>query len=209
MAETAAQTQETGKENFAALLEESLGQADSLEGTVLKGTVVALEGDAALIDVGLKSEGRVPVKEFSEAGRPPELKVGDEVEVYLERMENKDGLAVLSREKAKREEAWTLLEKSFSDNARVTGVIFGRVKGGFTVDLSGAVAFLPGSQVDIRPVRDVGPLMGSPQPFQILKMDRSRGNIVVSRRAVLEETRAEQRSELIAEIGRASCRERV
>jgi small subunit ribosomal protein S1 len=198
MAQTAAETSAPKKESFAALLEESLGQVDNLEGTVLKGTVVAVEGDSAIVDVGLKSEGRVALKEFSEVGRPPEIKVGDEVEVYLERMENKDGLAMLSREKAKREEAWTQLEKSFADNARVTGVIFGRVKGGFTVDLSGAVAFLPGSQVDIRPVRDVGPLMGTPQPFQILKMDRSRGNIVVSRRAVLEETRAEQRSELIA-----------
>jgi small subunit ribosomal protein S1 len=186
------------KESFAALLEESLGTTDRLEGTVLKGTVIAIEGDAALIDVGLKSEGRVALKEFAEAGQSSEIKVGDEVEVYLERMENKNGEAMLSREKAKREEAWTQLEKSFNASGRVTGVIFGRVKGGFTVDLSGAVAFLPGSQVDIRPVRDVGPLMGSPQPFQILKMDRSRGNIVVSRRAVLEETRAEQRSELIA-----------
>ncbi len=198
MSQSAAQSRAPEKENFAALLEESLGQTDSLEGTVLKGTVIAIEGDVAVIDVGLKSEGRVPLKEFSESGRPPEIRAGDEVEVYLERMENKDGLAMLSREKAKREEAWTQLEKSFNDTARVTGVIFGRVKGGFTVDLSGAVAFLPGSQVDIRPVRDVGPLMGTPQPFQILKMDRSRGNIVVSRRAVLEETRAEQRSELIA-----------
>jgi len=198
MAEAATPSPETGKESFAALLEESLGHADGLEGTVLKGIVIAIEGDAAVIDVGLKSEGRVALKEFSEAGQDAEIKVGDEVEVFLERMENKDGLAMLSREKAKREEAWTLLEKSFKDTARVTGVIFGRVKGGFTVDLSGAVAFLPGSQVDIRPVRDVGPLMGSPQPFQILKMDRSRGNIVVSRRAVLEETRAVQRAELIA-----------
>ena len=186
------------KESFAALLEESLGQVERLEGTVLKGTIIAIEGDAALIDVGLKSEGRVALKEFAEAGQPPELKVGDEVEVYLDRMENKHGEAVLSREKARREEAWIQLEKSFKDSGRVTGIIFGRVKGGFTVDLSGAVAFLPGSQVDIRPVRDVSPLMGTPQPFQILKMDRSRGNIVVSRRAVLEETRAEQRSELIA-----------
>ncbi len=200
MAQTASETPAPGKESFAALLDESLGQSDGLEGTVLKGTVIAVEGDAAVIDVGLKSEGRVPLKEFSEAGRAPEIKAGDEVEVYLERMENKDGLAMLSREKAKREEAWTLLEKSFNDGARVTGVIFGRVKGGFTVDLSGAVAFLPGSQVDIRPVRDVGPLMGTPQPFQILKMDRSRGNIVVSRRAVLEESRAEQRSELIESL---------
>ena len=186
------------KERFADLLDETLGNADGLEGTVLRGTVIALEGDSALIDVGLKSEGRVALKEFSNAGEAPEVKIGDTVEVYLERMENKNGEAMLSREKAKREEAWTLLEKSFTQSGRVTGVIFGRVKGGFTVDLSGAVAFLPGSQVDIRPVRDVGPLMGTPQPFQILKMDRSRGNIVVSRRAVLEETRAEQRSELIA-----------
>ena len=198
MAETATETAAAQKENFAALLEETLGTAEGLEGTVLKGVIVTIEGDSAIVDVGLKSEGRVALKEFSEAGRPAEIKVGDEVEVYLERMENKDGLAVLSREKAKREEAWTQLEKAFGDNQRVTGVIFGRVKGGFTVDLSGAVAFLPGSQVDIRPVRDVSPLMGTPQPFQILKMDRSRGNIVVSRRAVLEETRAEQRSELIA-----------
>ena len=198
MAEPASTTPEAEKESFAALLDESLGTVDRLEGAVLKGTIIAIEGDSALIDVGLKSEGRVALKEFSEAGLPSEVKVGDEVEVYLERMENKNGEAMLSREKAKREEAWSQLEKSFAAGDRVTGMIFGRVKGGFTVDLSGAVAFLPGSQVDIRPVRDIGPLMGSPQPFQILKMDRSRGNIVVSRRAVLEETRAEQRTELIA-----------
>ena len=200
MSQATGDTPQVQKENFAALLEESLGTADSLEGTVLRGTVVAIEGDSALVDVGLKSEGRVALKEFSKGGQSPELAIGDEVEVYLERMENKDGLAVLSREKAKREEAWTQLEGAFEKNERVSGVIFGRVKGGFTVDLSGAVAFLPGSQVDIRPVRDVTPLMGTPQPFQILKMDRSRGNIVVSRRAVLEETRAEQRSELIANL---------
>jgi len=188
------------KESFAALLDESLGTANGLEGSVIKGTVVAIENDMALIDVGLKSEGRVPLREFATAGKPAEIRIGDKVEVYLERMEDKFGEAMLSREKAKREEAWTQLEKAFQENQRVSGVIFGRVKGGFTVDLSGAVAFLPGSQVDIRPVRDVGPLMGSPQPFQILKMDRSRGNIVVSRRAVLEESRAEQRSELVANL---------
>jgi len=188
------------KESFAALLQESFGGAGGLEGSVLKGTVVGIEGDTALIDVGLKSEGRVLLKEFATPGQRPEIRLGDQVEVYLERMEDKNGEAVLSREKARREEAWTLLEKNFKDAQRVTGVIFGRVKGGFTVDLSGAVAFLPGSQVDIRPVRDVGPLMGTPQPFQILKMDRSRGNIVVSRRAVLEESRAEQRSDLIASL---------
>ena len=197
---TADNEPESQGESFAALLDESLGHSNSLEGKVLKGTIVSLDSEAAIIDVGLKSEGRVLLKEFAEAGKPAELKPGDEVEVYLERMENKNGEAVLSRDKAKREESWTQLETAFGNNERVTGVIFGRVKGGFTVDLSGAVAFLPGSQVDIRPVRDVGPLMGSPQPFQVLKMDRARGNIVVSRRAVLEETRAEQRSELVANL---------
>ena len=156
----------SGKESFAALLEESLGTSSSLEGTVVKGRVVSVENDQVLIDVGLKSEGRVDLKEFATPGKPAEIKAGDIVEVYLERMEDKNGEAQLSREKARREEAWTLLEKNFQGNERVQGVIFGRVKGGFTVDLSGAVAFLPGSQVDIRPVRDIGPLMGSPQPFR-------------------------------------------
>jgi small subunit ribosomal protein S1 len=187
-------------DSFAALLDQSLGTGNSLEGTVVKGHVIAVENDMVVIDVGLKSEGRVPLKEFATPGKPAEIKVNDIVEVYLERMEDKNGEAQLSREKARREEAWTLLERNFHANERVTGVIFGRVKGGFTVDLSGAVAFLPGSQVDIRPVRDITPLIGSPQPFQILKMDRSRGNIVVSRRAVLEESRAEARSELVANL---------
>jgi small subunit ribosomal protein S1 len=196
----ATQTAPAQRESFAALLNESMGVANSLEGTVVKGRVISIENDAALIDVGLKSEGRVPLKEFAAGGQDPEIHVGDIVEVFLERMEDKNGEASLSREKARREEAWTQLEKSFQANERVTGRIFGRVKGGFTVDLDGAVAFLPGSQVDIRPVRDIGPLLGSDQPFQILKMDRSRGNIVVSRRAVLEESRAEQRSELVASL---------
>jgi len=188
------------KENFADLLEESMRDRASLEGTVAKGTIISIENDMALIDVGLKSEGRVPLREFATAGQDAALKPGDSVEVYVERMEDKHGEAVLSREKAKREEAWQQLETAFNAGERVTGVIYGRVKGGFTVDLSGAVAFLPGSQVDIRPVRDITPLLGTQQPFQILKMDRSRGNIVVSRRAVLEETRAEQRSELIENL---------
>ncbi len=188
------------EENFAELLEESLSKTTGFGGYVTKGRIISLENDFAIIDVGLKAEGRVAVKEFGAPGQPAELKVGDMVDVFVERMEDKNGECVLSREKAKREEAWGQLEKSFKDQIRVTGVIFGRVKGGFTVDLGGAVAFLPGSQVDIRPVRDVTPLIGSPQPFQILKMDRSRGNIVVSRRAVLEETRAEQRSELVASL---------
>jgi small subunit ribosomal protein S1 len=190
----------SGKDSFAAMLDESLGATAGLEGTVIKGTVIAVENDAVLIDVGLKSEGRVALKEFAVPGKAPEIKAGDIVEVYLERMEDKNGEAQISREKARREEAWTQLEKNFQANERVTGTIFGRVKGGFTVDLNGAVAFLPGSQVDIRPVRDIAPLLGSPQPFQILKMDRSRGNIVVSRRAVLEESRAEARSELVASL---------
>src|SRR5260221_1403166 len=187
-------------ENFAALLEQSLGIGDRLEGTVVKGIVVSVDDDHALIDVGLKSEGRVALREFATNGQAPEIKVGDQVEVFLERMEDKNGEAQLSREKARREEAWNLLEQAFQGAQRVTGVIFGRVKGGFTVDLSGAVAFLPGSQVDIRPVRDIGPLLGTQQPFQILKMDRLRGTIVLSRLAVLEESRAEQRSELVASL---------
>jgi len=187
-------------EDFGALLDETMGEGNAFEGSVIKGTIVAVDHDFAVIDVGLKSEGRIPLKEFATAGRPAEIRPGDLVEVFVERYEDRNGEVVLSREKAKREEAWTLLEKNFQENQRVNGIIFGRVKGGFTVDLAGAVAFLPGSQVDIRPVRDIGPLMGSSQPFQILKMDRARGNIVVSRRAVLEETRAEQRSELIENL---------
>ncbi len=196
-----ARAQDLGaKEDFSALLEESFGSTQSLEGTVIEGRVIAIENDNAVIDVGLKAEGRVPLKEFAAPGQASELKPGDIVEVYLERMENANGEAVISREKARREEAWTILERAFEKGQRVEGVIFGRVKGGFTVDLSGAVAFLPGSQVDVRPVRDITPLMGMPQPFQILKMDRRRGNIVVSRRAVLEETRAEARTELVANL---------
>ena len=188
------------KENFADLLDEFMEKDGKFEQTVVKGTVVAIENDAAVIDVGLKVEGRVPLKEFALPGQPAEVQVGDEVEVFIERIENRRGEAVLSRERARREEAWENLEKAYNDGERVNGVIFGRVKGGFTVDLGGAVAFLPGSQVDIRPVRDVSPLVNTEQPFQILKMDRRRGNIVVSRRAVLEDTRAEQRQELIANL---------
>ena len=184
-------------EDFASLLDESMGREVGFEGSVVTGRVVRLTEEYAIVDVGLKSEGRVALKEFALPGQKPEVKPGDNIELYVERYEDRDGAIVLSREKARREEAWTNLEKAFEAQIRVNGTIYGRVKGGFTVDLGGAVAFLPGSQVDIRPVRDVGPLMGSPQPFQILKMDRARGNIVVSRRAVLEETRAEQRSELI------------
>jgi small subunit ribosomal protein S1 len=196
--------QQTGmnptREDFAALLEESFLTHDVLEGSVVKGRITAIEKDQAIIDVGLKVEGRVPLKEFGVRTKDGSLKVGDEVEVFVERVENAMGEAMLSREKARREESWTKLEKKFEAGERVEGVIFNQVKGGFTVDLDGAVAFLPRSQVDIRPIRDVTPLMNNPQPFQILKMDRRRGNIVVSRRTILEESRAEQRSEIVQNL---------
>ncbi len=188
-------------EDFAALLDEQLGGGDDgFEGRVLKGTVISVDNDNVIVDVGLKSEGRVPLKEFGAPGQDAAVAAGDEVDVFVERYEDRDGLIRLSREKARREEAWADLEKAFNKQERVNGTIFGRVKGGFIVDLSGAVAFLPGSQVDIRPVRDITPLMGTPQPFQILKMDQARNNIVVSRRAVLEETRSEARSELMQNL---------
>ena len=198
------------REDFAALLDESIGGRDMHEGAVVEGKVVAVEKDYAVIDVGLKTEGRVSLKEFGhgQEGVKP-IAVGDTVEVFLERIENAMGEAVISREKARREEAWTRLEAVFERNEPVTGSIVGRVKGGFTVDLGGASAFLPGSQVDIRPVRDVGPLMGKEQPFAILKMDRPRGNIVVSRRAILEEARAEQRTELVSQLQEGEVREGV
>ena len=186
-------------ENFADLLNESMAGRDFAEGSVVKGRVAAIEKDFAIIDVGLKTEGRILLKEFGlDDNGKTTLKVGDSVEVFLERLENALGEAVISRDKARREEAWTRLEEVYARNEPVNGSIVGRVKGGFTVDLGGASAFLPGSQVDIRPVRDVAPLMGKEQPFAILKMDRPRGNIVVSRRAILEEARADQRPELFA-----------
>ncbi|MCG9915514.1 MAG: 30S ribosomal protein S1 [Phenylobacterium sp.] len=198
------------RDDFAALLDESLGGRDFMEGTVVKGLVVGIEKDFAIIDVGLKTEGRVLLKEFGgEDDSKAVVAIGDTVEVFLERVENAMGEAVISRDKARREEAWTRLEGVYALNEPVMGSIVGRVKGGFTVDLGGASAFLPGSQVDIRPVRDVGPLMGKEQPFAILKMDRPRGNIVVSRRAILEEARAEQRTELVAQLLEGEVREGV
>jgi small subunit ribosomal protein S1 len=191
---------EINDEDFEALLEDSLKQRDIVEGNVLKGRVVAIENEEVLIDVGLKSEGRIPLREFAIPGQETQLKVGDEVEVYLEKVEDKNGQALLSREKAKREAAWQQLEACSKNNQYVEGTITHRVKGGFTVDLGGAIAFLPGSQVDIRPIKDVNPLMGVTQPFQILKMDRARSNIVVSRRSIMEDSRAEARSELVANL---------
>jgi small subunit ribosomal protein S1 len=187
-------------EDFEALLNESFELDVPKEGSVVKGTIIAVEAGQAIIDIGFKMEGRVDLKEFANPGEAPEVNVNDKVEVYLERVENSKGEAVISRDKARREEAWDRMEKAYSDEIRVDGVIFGRVKGGFTVDLGGAVAFLPGSQVDVRPVRDASALMGMKQPFQILKMDRRRGNIVVSRRAILEESRAEQRAEVVGKL---------
>src|SRR5580692_6491342 len=201
MARAAAESIATpSRDDFAAMLEASFEKQSPAEGSVIKGTIVAIENDYAVVDVGLKTEGRVALKEFSMPGMPVTVQIGDTVEVYLERVENALGEAVLSRDKARREESWIKLERAFTDQSRVQGVIFGRVKGGFTVDLDGAVAFLPGSQVDVRPTRDVGPLMNQSQLFQILKMDRRRGNIVVSRRAVLEERRAEERTSLVASL---------
>jgi small subunit ribosomal protein S1 len=197
------------REDFASLLAESLAATEIAEGSVVKGRVVAIEKDHAVVDVGLKVEGRVPLKEFGVKARDGEIKPGDEVEVYLERVENALGEAVLSREKARREESWVRLEVAFEKNETVQGIIFNQVKGGFTVDLDGAVAFLPRSQVDVRPVRDVGPLMQTPQPFRILKMDKRRGNIVVSRRSVLEETLAEQRTELVSRLSEGQVVEGV
>ena len=187
-------------DDFAAMLDESFRASDRIEGSVMTGTVIAIDNEDAVVDVGLKAEGRVPLKEFSTPGHPVEVEVGDRVEVYVERFETRTGETLLSRDKARREESWNKLEQAFNDTAKVQGSIFGRVKGGFAVDLGGAVAFLPGSQVDIRPVRDVTPLLNKDEPFQILKMDRRRGNIVVSRRAVLEESRAEQRNELLSTL---------
>ena len=200
MTSTTTKAAAAATENFADLLAESFGEGTNIEGSVVRGFVIGMDSEAVIIDVGLKSEGRVPLKELAAPGQTPQVAIGDEIEVYVERMEDRNGQAVLSRDKARREEAWGVLETSFEKQERVTGIIFGKVKGGFTVDLSGATAFLPGSQVDIRPVRDLGPLMGTPQPFQILKIDRRRGNIVVSRRAVLEESRAEARSELVSNL---------
>ena len=196
-------------EAFEKLLNESLDSSTPKEGEVVNGSVIAIEAGQAIIDIGYKMEGRVDLREFSIPGQPLEISIGDTVEVYLEKVEGSRGEALLSREKARREEAWDRLEKASGKNEKVDGVIFGRVKGGFTVDLGGAIAFLPGSQVDVRPIRDTNSLMNFSQPFQILKMDRRRGNIVVSRRAILEESRAEQRAELVGNLAEGSIADGV
>ncbi len=194
-------------EDFASMFESSPAANAMQEGKVVPATVIGIENDAVIVDVGLKTEGRIPLKEFLLEESQPEP--GAIVEVFLDRIENALGEAVLSRDKARREESWVRLEDSFNKAEPVKGAIVGRVKGGFTVDLGGVNAFLPGSQVDIRPVRDVGPLMGEVQPFQILKLDRARGNIVVSRRAILEESRAEQRAEIVGEMSEGDTRKGI
>ncbi len=203
------ETMNPSVDDFAEMFEASILGRKSFDNTVVTGIITGIEKDVAIVDVGLKMEGRVPLKEFSQPGKELDLKVGDEVEVFVERIEGPNGEASISREKARREEAWTSLEKQYEAEERVEGIIFNRVKGGFTVDLGGAVAFLPGSQVDIRPVRDATPLMNIPQPFRILKMDRRRGNIVVSRRAILEEDRAEQRSEVVRDLNEGDTRDGI
>ncbi|WP_031551434.1 30S ribosomal protein S1 [Parvularcula oceani] len=203
------ETLNPSRDEFAEMFEASIVDRDTFEQTVVKGTVTGIEKDVAIIDVGLKTEGRVPLREFMQPGAEEKIEVGSTVDVFIDRVENAHGEAVISREKARREEAWDRLERSFEDEDRVEGHIFNRVKGGFTVDLGGAVAFLPGSQVDIRPVRDATPLMNLPQPFKILKMDKRRGNIVVSRRAVLEEDRAEHRQEVVRDLNEGDEKEGV
>lgn len=195
--QTERQTYNT-QENFAELFEKSFSKIK--EGAVIKGIVTAVKDDHVIVDVGLKTEGKIPLREFGTFGEKPTFEAGEEIEVYLERIENKNGEAVLSRERAIREESWGLFEKMHQEKTHVDGVIFGKVKGGFTVDLNGTVAFLPGSQVDVRPIKDISPLMGIVQPFVILKMDKKRGNIVVSRRAILEESRSEARQEMLSNI---------
>jgi small subunit ribosomal protein S1 len=198
-------------DDFASMFEASIETNSMQEGSVIKGRVTAIEKDIVVIDVGLKTEGRVPLREFYVPGQAEEdkVKAGDEIDIYLELIENALGNAILSRDKARREESWLNMTKYHESEEPVTGSIVGRVKGGFTVDLGGINAFLPGSQVDIRPVRDVGPLMNQEQPFMILKMDRQRGNIVVSRRAILEESRAEQRAELVGQLAEGETRDGV
>ncbi len=188
------------KENFADLLNEFMQDSRTFEGKVVKGTIITIYNDMATIDIGMKSEGRVPLKEITGRAGMHEAKVGDRIDVYVERLEDRQGEALLSVEKARREAAWNSLEEALVSGRHVNGVIFGRVKGGFAVDLDGAIAFLPGSQVDIRPIRDLTPLMNIVQPFKLLKMDKSRSNIVVSRRSVLDESRAEARTELVSNL---------
>ena len=187
-------------ENFRELLEASLPEFKYKEGQIIKGTVLSIVNETVVVDVGLKAEGRIPIKEFHSPGEEHSVVVGDKYDVYLEKLENKEGEALLSRERARKEESWSNLERLQDKKEQVMGVITGRVKGGFAVDINGAVAFLPGSQVDLKPIKDISPLLNKPQPMIILKMDKLRGNIVVSRRVLLEESRKADRSKLLSDI---------
>ncbi|MDX1917134.1 MAG: 30S ribosomal protein S1 [Rickettsiaceae bacterium] len=192
--------EENSQEDFASLILTATLSSKVKEGEVVKGIVVGIEDDTVIVDVGLKNEGRIPVSEFKLIVGKELPFIGDEVDVFVEKLEGRNGRTILSREKAIRQESWNILESAFEAGSLVDGVIFGRVKGGFTVDLSGVVAFLPGSQVDTRPIKDLAPLMDVVQPFKILKMDTKLGNIVVSRRAILEESRSGIRDEMLAQI---------
>ncbi len=203
------QTLNPTREQFQDMLDGYFAAHDLAEGKVVKGHVTLVEDDFVTVDIGLKTEGRIPVKEFVVNGRQEEIKPGDQVDVYIDRIENALGEAVFSRDKARKEETWERLEEFYKKNEPVNGAIFMRTRGGFYVDLQGVRAFLPGSQVDVRPVRDIAPLMNREQPFQVLKLDRPHNNIVVSRRAILEESRAEQRAELISQLHEGDVREGV
>ncbi|MBA0157743.1 30S ribosomal protein S1 [Pectobacterium versatile] len=187
-------------ESFAQLFEESLKEIETRPGSIVRGVVVAIDKDVVLVDAGLKSESAIPVEQFKNAQGELEIQVGDEVDVALDAIEDGFGETLLSREKAKRHEAWLTLEKAYEEAATVTGIINGKVKGGFTVELNGIRAFLPGSLVDVRPVRDTLHLEGKELEFKVIKLDQKRNNVVVSRRAVIESENSAERDQLLENL---------
>ncbi|HED1792284.1 TPA: 30S ribosomal protein S1 [Citrobacter amalonaticus] len=187
-------------ESFAQLFEESLKEIETRPGSIVRGVVVAIDKDVVLVDAGLKSESAIPAEQFKNAADELEIQVGDEVDVALDAVEDGFGETLLSREKAKRHEAWITLEKAYEDAETVTGVINGKVKGGFTVELNGIRAFLPGSLVDVRPVRDTLHLEGKELEFKVIKLDQKRNNVVVSRRAVIESENSAERDQLLENL---------
>ena len=187
-------------ESFAQLFEESLKEIEPRPGSIVRGVVVAIDKDVVLVDAGLKSESAIPAEQFKNAQGELEIQVGDEVDVALDAVEDGFGETLLSREKAKRHEAWITLEKAYEDAETVTGVINGKVKGGFTVELNGIRAFLPGSLVDVRPVRDTLHLEGKELEFKVIKLDQKRNNVVVSRRAVIESENSAERDQLLENL---------
>lgn len=184
---------------FAEMLK-SVETFDIKEDSVVKGQVISIGKDVIIVDVGIKNEGRVPIEEFLVGQNNVLPQVGDIVDVYVEKLESRNGRTILSREKAIRQDAWSAIEKMFENKELVEGAMLGRVKGGFTVDIFGVIAFLPGSQLDVRPIKDVSHMIGVKQPFLVLKMDKKLGNIVVSRRAILEESRLEARDAMLSQI---------